>query len=212
MTRRRPTIPSGRGKYGLSIDTAEMLAEVPCAGRAFAQLAGVRDDGPPRIHSCWKSSSSGETADKTNASMPNPPSKIAARPCSFPRARITNPTAPSSRKHKLRGVLTQRPFFRKIEILGPDNREELGEISLEAVLIAAHGDNVKIKGPRGFRRLEICFRHHGQSVDSFDHAVFGGQPPPCFRKERERGHLTVLWRTQTVAAKHGPQSTRYLRV
>ena len=134
MGRRRPTIPSGRGKCGLSIDTAEMLAEVPCAGRAFAQLAGVRDDVLPRIHSCWKSSSSGETADRTNASMPSPPSKIAARPCGgFPRLRITNATAPSSRKHKLRGAPTQRPFFRMIEILGPDNREELGEISLETL-------------------------------------------------------------------------------
>ncbi len=115
MRRRCPTIPSGWVRRGLLIDTAEMLVEVPCAGRAFAQLAGVRDDVPPRIQSCWKSSSSGETADRTNASMPSPPSKIATRRCrGFLRGQVRNATAPSSKKYKLRGAPTQWPFSRMI--------------------------------------------------------------------------------------------------
>jgi len=115
MRRRCPTVPSGWVRRGLLIDTAEMLVEVPCAGRAFAQLARECDDVPPRIHSCWKSSSSGETADRTNASMPSPPSKIATRRCrGFLRGQVRNATAPSSKKYKLRGAPTQWPFSRMI--------------------------------------------------------------------------------------------------
>ena len=134
MRRRRPTIPSGWVRRGLSIDTAEMLVEVPCAGRAFAQLTRECDDVPPRIHSCWKSSSSGETADRMNASMPNPPSKIATRPCrGFLCARITYATAPRSKRYKLRGAPTQKPFSLTIQITPGQSRSRGRETTLKAL-------------------------------------------------------------------------------